>query len=102
MSNKQWITLQWVVGIDCEYCNSIIVVVMQCLFEIYVSLWIVSKIVLLWIEKVRGVCFHLFIVLHGIRFTVLLGYQNNPSVFDWTSSQLIENTSNHKSILTDK
>ena len=47
-------------------------------------------------------CFHLFIVLHGIGFTVLLGYQNSPSVFDWTSSQLIENISNNTSILTKK
>lgn len=102
MNNKQWITLQWGVGIDCEYYHSIIVVVIQYITEIYVYLWIVKEIVLLWMQKVSGVCFHLFIVLHGIGITVLLENHNNPSMFDWTSSQLTENISNHTSILTKK
>ena len=102
LNNKQWITLQGVVGIDFEYSFSIIVVVLQYIVDIDVYLWIEREIVLLWIQKVSGVCFHLFIVLHGIGFTVLLGYQNNPSVFDCVWSQLVVYISNHTSILTKK
>ena len=52
------------------------------------------------IDKVSGVCFHLYIVLNGMVITVILGNQNNPSVFDCARSQLVESISNYTSLLT--
>ena len=52
------------------------------------------------IDKVSGVCFHLYIVLNGMVITVILGNQNNPSVFDCAWSQLVESISNYTSLLT--
>ena len=52
------------------------------------------------IDKVSGVCFHLYIVLNGMVITVILGNQNNPSVFDCARSQLVEIISNYTSLLT--
>ena len=52
------------------------------------------------IDKVSGVCFHQYIVLNGMVITVILGNQNNLSVFDCAWSQLVEIISNYTSLLT--
>ena len=51
------------------------------------------------IEKVSGVVFTYFIVLHSMVITVILGNQNNPSVFDCARSQLVEHISNYPNLI---
>ena len=54
------------------------------------------------IDKVSGVVFTLFIVLHSIVITVILGNQNNPSVFDCAWSQLVEIISNYTNLVAQQ
>lgn len=54
------------------------------------------------IEKVSGVVFTYFILLHSNVITVILGNQNNPSVFDCAWSQLVEIISNYTNLVAQQ
>ena len=82
--------------------DSLFDVVIKCLFEIYVSLYIENCVVLNRIDKVSGVVFTYFIVLLSIVIIVILENQNNPSVFDCAWSQLVEIISNYPTLVTQQ